>query len=308
MTYFSKAYEILSTAAKDINGSAVLHELIARVAFVMEDFPKCIYHNNKAAKLQPEECSHNKSDIGLAYYRLGLQSGQTKHFESGFKFCREALELNSMNSNAMVNMGLIYKHQNGIEDALKMFKAARQHDAVNIAAIVNIGCILYEEQNKFDEAALLFLDALEVKPDDEEALCNLALALKRTSYLDYAKMAFEEAVNVSPGNTFILTNYMMFLLEQQNFEQFNKVMTHARKVMDRQELETIQKLHDEFKEAIDGTIGKSIPEDEKPQTAEGGSMRKFTNALRNNLVKKLQGVGSTKPAAPLQKIEENEQD
>lgn len=83
------------------------------------------------------------------------------------------------------------------------------------------------------------MDALEIKPDDEEALCNLALALKRTTYIDYAKMAFEEAVNVSPGNTFILTNYMMFLLEQQNFEQFTKVIPHARRVMDRQELETI---------------------------------------------------------------------
>ena len=83
------------------------------------------------------------------------------------------------------------------------------------------------------------MDALEIKPDDDEALCNLALALKRTSYIDYAKMAFEEAVNVSPGNAFILMNYMMFLLEQQNFDQFNKVMPHARRVMDRGELETI---------------------------------------------------------------------
>lgn len=32
--------------------------------------------------------------------------------------------------------------------------------------------------------------------------------------------------------------------------------------MDRIELETIQKLHDEFREAIDGTVGKTIPEDE----------------------------------------------
>ena len=45
----------------------------------------------------------------------------------------------------MVNMGLIYKHENSIEDAMKMFKAARQHDPKNIAAIVNIGCIEYEE-------------------------------------------------------------------------------------------------------------------------------------------------------------------
>lgn len=140
----------MSAASKDIIGSPVLHELIARVAFVMEDFRKCIFHNQKAAKLQPDECSHNNSDIGLAYYRLGLQSGDTKHFESGFKFCRASLELNSMNSNAMVNMGLIYKHQNGIEDALKMFKAAKQHDPRNVASLVNIGCIEFEEYKHYD--------------------------------------------------------------------------------------------------------------------------------------------------------------
>lgn len=40
---------------------------------------------------------------------------------------------------------------------------------------------------RYEEAAIYFLDALEIKPDDEEALCNLALALKKTSlYLDYA--------------------------------------------------------------------------------------------------------------------------
>lgn len=245
----------------------------------------------------------------MAYYRLGLL-GEQKHFESGFKFCREALELNSMNANAMVNMGLIYKHQNGIEDAMKMFKAAKQHDPQNIAAIVNIGCIEYEEHQRFDEAAILFLDALEIKPDDEEALCNLALALKRTTYLDYAKMAFEEAVNVAPGNTFILTNYMMFLLEQQNFEQFGKVMPHARRVMDRQELETIQKLHDEFREAIDGTAGKTIPEDEVDSRA-GTAAASATNAkiggvlafskLRAQLKQSKQGgAGAIKqPAADL---------
>ena len=51
VTYFQKAYDILSAASKDINGSPVLAELIARVAFVMEDFRKCIFHNQKAAKL-----------------------------------------------------------------------------------------------------------------------------------------------------------------------------------------------------------------------------------------------------------------
>jgi hypothetical protein len=33
---------------------------------------------------------------------------------------------------------------------------------------------------------LKFLDALDIKGDDEEALCNLALALKKTSYIEFA--------------------------------------------------------------------------------------------------------------------------
>ena len=48
-TYFTKAYEILSVAVKDIQGNPVLHELIARVAFVMENFEKSIQHNKRAA-------------------------------------------------------------------------------------------------------------------------------------------------------------------------------------------------------------------------------------------------------------------
>ena len=49
---------------------------------------------------------------------------------------------------------------------------------------------------------------------------------------------------------------MMFLLEQRNFAQFDKVMAnHAKIVMDAKELETIKNLHDEFKEAIEGTEG-----------------------------------------------------
>lgn len=71
--HFSKAYDLLESAMKVIPSDAILHELIARVAFIMENFDKCISHNKKAADLKPNNCANNNSDIGLAYYRLGLQ-------------------------------------------------------------------------------------------------------------------------------------------------------------------------------------------------------------------------------------------
>ena len=52
---------------------------------------------------------------------------------------------------------------------------------------MNIGVIHYEDRKDYEFAAIRFLDALEIKPDDEETLCNLALALKKTpNYVDYA--------------------------------------------------------------------------------------------------------------------------
>ncbi len=39
-------------------------------------------------------------------------------------------------------------------------------------------------------------------------------------------------------------------------------MTHAKRVMDKNELDTVTKLFEEFKLAIDGTEGKTLPEDE----------------------------------------------
>ena len=148
------------------------------------------------------------------------------------------------------------------------------------------------EANNYESAAVRFLDALDIKPDDEEAICNLALALKKTSYLEYAQIAFEEAVNVSPGNTFILQNYMLFLLEQKKFDQFNKVMTHAKRVMDKIELETVIKLFDEFKAAVDGTEGKVLPEDQRSDSAStelrtaASDMKTVKSALRSMFTKK----------------------
>ena len=63
---------------------------------------------------------------------------------------------------------------------------------------------------------------------------------------------------MSPGNTFILQNYMLFLLENRMFTQFEKVMTHAKRVMDKNELDTVQRLYDEFRAAIDGSAESKI--------------------------------------------------
>ena len=49
--YFGKAMELLEAGLKDCPTDPLLHELIARTAFIMENFQKCIDHNSKASFL-----------------------------------------------------------------------------------------------------------------------------------------------------------------------------------------------------------------------------------------------------------------
>ena len=70
--------------------------------------------------------------------------------------------------------------------------------------------------------------------------------MKKTKYDSYAKIAFEEAIRSNPGNTFILLNYMLYLLELKDFDQFQKMMSHVKTVMAKDEIDMLQKLHSEF--------------------------------------------------------------
>ena len=57
-----------------------------------------------------------------------------------------------------------------------------------------------------------------IEPEDDEVLANLGMALRKTKFKEYAKLAFEEAINSNPGNTWILMNYMLYLLQLKNFD------------------------------------------------------------------------------------------
>ena len=73
---------------------------------------------------------------------------------------------------------------------------------------------------------------MELEPNDDDTLCNLGLILQKLNYNDFAKIAYEEGINVNPGNRALLKNYLLFLLEIKQFDKFNTVISHAKRVLD----------------------------------------------------------------------------
>lgn len=158
-------------------------------------------------------------------------------------------------------------------------------------AFTNLGLIYYES-DKLEQSALSYLKSLEIEPNDEETLCNLGMTLSKIKFNDYAKMAYEEAINVNPGNKTVLVNYLLFLLENKQFNKFANILTHASRILDPAEFQTYQKLYQEFQKAV----GESASMDHNLTNAEGNP------ELKKALTKTL-----TRPAIPEAADEEEEE-
>lgn len=79
-------------------------------------------------------------------------------------------------------------------------------------------------------------------------------------------------------------------------------MTHAKRVMEKQQIDVLSKLYDEFKVAIEGCEGKVLPEDSLvPSTPASADLSKIRRGLTRGLTFKKEDKGNQ-----LQVIEEED--
>ena len=209
---------------------------------IYSDFRNCMEFNKKALALKQQDQDHNLCNIGLCLFELG-------EFNDSLNYLNQALQKNPKNFSAKIDMALAYKEMGDYDRAITILEDVIAHNPNSEpAARINLGNI-YQLQSKYEQAAILYLEALEIDLNDEDALCNLGLVLSRIQYNDYAKLAFEEGININPGNKQILKNYLLFLLEIKHFEKFQTIMSHAKRVLDQEELLNFQKLFADFQKA-----------------------------------------------------------
>ena len=183
----------------------------------------------------------------------------------------------------MINLALVYKQLGDFEKALGFLQQVKKINPREVASYNNKANILYL-QEKFEEAAISYLRGLEIQPNDEDTLCNLGLVLSRINFHDYAKIAFEEGINLNPGNKVLLSNYLLFLLEIKQFDKFNTILNHARRVMDQPEIAQFQKLLQEFQKALNTTsnANQPLPEQSKPNGALKSALKQFFRKRESN--------------------------
>lgn len=101
----------------------------------------------------------NDKDLNLS--NIGLAHLEMENYNEALNYLNQALTQNPKNINAKVNMALTYKEMGSLEKALQILADVQSQNPKEIAALNNMANI-YQIQGKNEQAAVMYLQALEI--------------------------------------------------------------------------------------------------------------------------------------------------
>ena len=115
-------------------------------------------------------------------------------------------ELDSNHPGLLTTQGLIYLKMDDVIRAVRSFRKAVNQDSTNLAARLNLGAITYNYRD-YEQAYQLFSEASVIDPQNIEAILSKAVAARALKRFEEAKAGYEQVLTLAPkhpGATFNL--------------------------------------------------------------------------------------------------------
>jgi len=125
-------------------------------------------------------------------YKLGLVLRQENKAKESLQTYTQAAQLQKPNAEQLRSVALDYVLLEDYDDAVHWLQIAVSFDPENTDVLYSLGRCLYS-QNKYPEAAEMFLRVLKIKPDHLKAEENLGLIYDFASQPEKAEIAFRKA-------------------------------------------------------------------------------------------------------------------
>lgn len=127
--------------------------------------PLCLEYYKTASKINPKSAE--------PYYNSGVYFQQKKKNLEALNNYSKAIELNPKFKNTFYNVGVIHLFEtNDLNLALKNFEKVIELDP-NFEQAYYMKGLTYEKQNKYNAAEAAYTQALQIKPDYEDAFESL---------------------------------------------------------------------------------------------------------------------------------------
>ncbi|MBN8431322.1 tetratricopeptide repeat protein [Microbulbifer salipaludis] len=128
----------------------------------------------------------------------------------------------------LLQSGLSLYRQGQLAEAEQKFRAVLAQDASNVAALNLLGMLCVNSE-RAEEAVTLISSALEVRPQDHQALSNLGLAYRKIGQLEQAEKSLRSALNLNAENPPAWNNLGSVFKDTGRFQEAVKCFDEALK-------------------------------------------------------------------------------
>lgn len=161
--------------------------------------------------------------------RMAFRAGRYEDAAAEF---RRALEADSEDLAARVNLGSALGQAGDREGAVEQFEKALELAPDNLAAHFNLGVLLLR-QGAVDEALEHYRAAVEGAPGDGEARLELGRALRRAGRPEEALASLEKAVELAPFDESAQVELASTLVERGRYHEASERLDTAQALMPR---------------------------------------------------------------------------
>jgi len=173
---------------------------------------------------------HAESEEAMELNREGAKLIEQGKMEEALEAFQKAVELDSNDAVARLNLAYTYDRQGRTEEAIVEYQRAIELSPSNLLAYNNLG-VLYDKMGQYDEAIGEFQRALEIDPTDANASKNLENAKQNKTVIEEREGQFAELrreIEAHPDNPMALYKlgrlYAFYDKKDQAMEWINKAL------------------------------------------------------------------------------------
>jgi tetratricopeptide (TPR) repeat protein len=219
---YNKAIEDLETAISIDSSIAYLYVTLSDIYLLTTDSRYNLPDSRKAIKLL-ENFLKKYPDNSLVLNELAETYTYVGMYNESITLLQKDIALNEYNPEAWFKIGFNYKYKSDTLKAIMSFQKSVEQDPDNYDAYMQLG-LLY--QSKKNPLALTYFDnAIQIDPENKEALYAKAYYLQSIEKWEDAKALYKKIIAKDPQDTKSIYNlgyvYMMQDSLQKAYTSFN---------------------------------------------------------------------------------------
>jgi Flp pilus assembly protein TadD len=197
---------LCSASASETTAATIDEQLCdaaADIALEAGDYPMAIEMHSRYLR--------SKRNNALAHYHLGFAYGMEGRVTEEIDENHKAMTLGLNKWDLFLNLGLAYYDRDEFENATAALETAASLGPEHAETHFNLA-IVYERENRLDEALHEIIASLVLAPDDQDALNTDAIICAKMGNLVFARNIWTQLIQAAPDYAPARTN--LALLDQ----------------------------------------------------------------------------------------------